>query len=159
MEKFIELLDHLRVTGKDIVGKENWAKLLLETLKSSEGAQHLSYWYWELLVGLAISESPWLRLVPARSLEIITSLTEAKEWSKLECWIGIVWMVLTRKENAMVEGDLGHSMLLLSRQRPLAIPKLEQWMERWGKENDEEIPESFQRICKQVLEAARRDAP
>ena len=120
---------------------------------------HLSDWYREFLVEFAVPGSWQLELDFAQGLKTITSLTETKEWSKLECWIGIVWMVLTRKENAMVEGDLGHSMLLLSRQRPLAIPKLEQWMERWGKENDEEIPESFQRICKQVLEAARRDAP
>jgi hypothetical protein len=36
-------------------------KLLLDTLQTSEGAQHLSHWYWELLVELAILLSVRLR--------------------------------------------------------------------------------------------------
>ena len=132
VERFIGLLNHLHVTAEDIGREHVWARLLLDAIQSSEGTQHLSYWYWESLAELAVSESWWLRLEPAHSLQIITSLTEAKEWSKLECWVGIVWMLLPWEANAMVEGVLGRSMLLLFRQQPGAVKKLEKWMERWG---------------------------
>ena len=74
--------------------------------------------------------------------------------------MGIVWMVWPREADAMAEGDLGQSMLLLFRQRPGAVQKLTQWMERWGERDSyNRIPESFKRICKQAYEAAQQDAP
>jgi len=157
VERFAELLNHLHVAVEDMDRKGNWAKLLLDIIRSSEGTQHLSHWYWELLVGLAVSESWLVSLDSAHSLRIVAFLTEAEEWSRLECWMGIIWMVLPREANAMAEGDLGHSMLLLFRQRPGAVQKLEQWIEQWGQENYEEVPESFKQICKRVREAAQQD--
>ena len=164
VEGFIGLLNYLHVAVEDMDEKANWRNLLLDTIQSWEGAQHLSHWYWESLVKLAVSESWRLRLDITRSLQIITSLAEAKEWSKLECWmgivcVGVVWTLLPWKANAMVEADLGHSILLLFRQRPGAVQKLERWMGRWGQKRGIDVPESFKQICKQAHEAAQRDAP
>jgi len=159
VERFIGLLNHLHVTVEDMDEKKNWGKLLLNTIQSSEGIRHLSQsWYWELLVGLVVSESRWLGPDPKRSLQIVTSLTEAKEWDKLECWVGIVWMLLPEGLDPG-EGDLGHSMTLLFRQRPGTVQKLEQWMEQWSQTVGKDVPESFKQAHKQAHEAAQRDRP
>ena len=157
VERFVELLNHLHVTVKDTNNPHRLAKLLVETLQTSEGVQRLSYRYWELLVELTILLPKWERYGLAYSPQITTFLTEAQEWSKLECWMGIIWMVWPRGAG-VAEEDLNRLMLLLFRQRPGAFQKLEKWMEQWGQKNDEDIPESFQRICKQAQEAAQRDA-
>ena len=156
VERFVELLNHLHVTAEDMDDELRWAKLLFDTVRSFEGAQHLSHLYWELLVELVVSESQWMTPDLTHSLQIITSLTEAKEWSKLECWMGILWML---GSGGMTEEDLEHSMVLLFRQRPGAVQKLEQWMERWSQINSGDIPEPFKRTCEQAHEAAQRDAP
>ena len=158
VEMFIGLLNHLQVTIEDIDFGFPWANLLLDTIQSSGGTKHLSHWYWEFLVELAAPESPWLELDFVRSLRTITSLTETKQWSKLECWMGSVWMLLPRQADAMAEGELGRSMLLLFHQRPGAVQKLEQWMEQWGQTHDRDIPESYKQICKQAREAAQQNA-
>jgi len=158
VERFVGLLNHLHVTVEDMDKKKNWGKLFLDTIQSSEGIQHLSHWYWELLAELAVSESQYLRPDSEHSLQIITSLTEAKEWNKLECWVGIVWMLLPEGLDPG-EGDLDHSMTLLFRQRPEAVQKLEQWMERWSQTHGEDIPESFKQAHKQAYQAAQRDGP
>jgi hypothetical protein len=110
----------------------NGQNLLLEIVQTSEGAQHLSHYYWELLVELEISLSVWPGEEIAYNPQTITFLTEAQEWSKLEYWMGIVWMVWPPGSGGITEEDLDHSMLLLCRQRLGAVQKLEQWMERWG---------------------------
>jgi len=158
VERFVELLNHLHVTVEDMDEKKNWGKLLLDTIQSSEGTQHLSHWYWELLAELVVSESRWLRPDLARGLQIITSLTEAEEWNRLECWVGIVWMLLPEGLDPG-EGDLGHSMTLLFRQRPGAVQKLEQWMEKWSQGAGKDVPESFKRAHEQAHETAQRDGP
>ena len=156
-ERFIELLNHLHVTANDVERGFLWAKLLLDTLQSSGGAQHLSHWYWELLVELAVSEPPWLRDDLAYTPQITTFLTEAQEWSKLECWMGTVWVMWPPGDDGMLEEDISCTMLLLFRQRPGAAQRLEQWIGRWSQEWKEDIPESFQRIFKQAHEEAQRD--
>jgi len=160
VERFVELLDHLHVTIGDMDEVYSWEELLLDIIRSPEGTQHLFHWYWELLVELILSV-PWSEWFdPARRLQIMTFLAEAKEWSKLECWMGIVWILVPREENAMAAGDLHHSMLLLFRQRPGAVQKLEQWMERWSRQHpSNRIPESFEQIFKQAHEAAQQDTP
>ena len=158
VERFIGLLNHLRVTVEDIKSRSEWEKILLKTLQTSEGAQHLSYQYWELLVELVISPSPLPRPRLPYNPQIMISLTEAQEWKKLECWMGIVCVVWPSGADGTTE-DFEHSMVLLFRQRPSAFQKLERWMEQWSQRNNEDIPESFQRICKQAQGAVQRDAP
>jgi hypothetical protein len=130
----------------------------LKILQTFERAQQLSHLYWELLVELAILWSWPLQNKFTCSPQIVKFLVEAQEWSKLECWIATVWMVWPPEADGTAEEDLGH-LMLLSRQRPGAIQKLEQWMERWSRRPSGPIPELFQRICKQAQEAAQRDAP
>ena len=157
VERFAEFLDHLHVAVEDMDDRRDWAKLLLDTIKSFEGTRLLSRWYWELLVELAILRAMWLRYTTTYNPQITTSLIEAQEWNKLECWIGTVWILWPPEADGITEEDLGCSTLLLFRQRPGAFQKLERWMERCSQINDEIIPESFQRICKQAREAAQRD--
>lgn len=156
VDRFIEMLNHLRVTAEDMDDKFRWAYLLLDTVKSAEGAQHLSLCYWELLVEFATLLTHALRKIPY-SPQTATFLTEAQEWRKLECWMGTVWMVWPPEADGIAEEDLSHLVLSLFRQRPLAAQRLEQWMERWSQQRGRDIPESFQRICGQAREAVQRD--
>jgi len=91
--------------------------------------------------------------------QITAFLTEAQEWSKLECWIGTVAISWPPEAGGITEEDLSCSTLLLFRQRPGAFQKFEQWMEGRSQFPGRNVPESFQRICKQAQEAARLDTP
>ena len=160
VDRFIQLLNHLHVTVKDMDTKHVWARLLLDILKSSAGVQHLSQWYWELLVELSISVSRRLRhgFRVTYSPQITTFLIKAQEWGKLECWMGIVWILWPPDADGIVGEDLERLMPLLFRQRPGAAQKFEGWIERWSQECGEDVPESFHRICEQAHEAAQRGA-
>jgi len=157
VEKFIELLDYLHVAVEDMDDQSKWAKLLLGIIRTPEGAQRLSQPYWELLVEVAVSFPRPLDDGSAYDPQITAFLAEAQEWRKLECWMAVVWMVWPPGAGGITE-DLEHSMLLLFRQQPGVVQKLEQWMERWSEANREEIPDSFQRICERTRGAARQDA-
>jgi len=152
VERFIEFLNHFHVTTEDMDDMSSWVKLLSGAIQSSEEPQNLSHWYWELLVELAIV-SHSVVINPMDGLKTTKYLIEAKEWGKLEGWMGIVWMLLP-KDADPTQGDFGHSMTLLFRQRPRAAQKLEQWMDRWDQEPYNSIPESFQRIRGEAREAA-----
>jgi len=142
--RFIEFLNHLHATTKDIDDGSRWARLLVGIIQSSKEPQRLSDSYWELLTELAVV-SQWLIIDPTNSLQTTTSLIEAEEWSKLECWMGIVWMLLPEEADPR-EGNLGDSMTLLFHQRPKAVQKLEQWIEQWGREHHNRVPRLFQQI-------------
>ena len=154
VERFVQLLNHLHVMVKDMDDKDKWIGLLLDAIQSSKEPQRLSHWYWELLVELAISKPWWPRGEIVYTPQIITCLIEAEEWSKLEYWIGTVWMIWPPGSGGATEEELGHSMALLLRQQPDAIQTLEQWMERWSQQRREDIPQSFQRLCKVAHETA-----
>jgi hypothetical protein len=159
VEGLIGLLDRLHVTVEDMDDKSVWAKLLLETFQTPEGAQHLSHWYWELLVDLTIS-LPWLpQDRPAYSPRIMEFLTDAQEWSKLEYWIGIVWMLWPLGAGGMTREDVENSTRLLFHQRPGATQKLEQWIERWSRGPVNHIPDSFRLVCERAREAAQQNTP
>ena len=126
VEGFVGLLNHLHVTVEDMDYQTKWLGLLLETLRTPEGARHLSYWYWELLVELTVSWSPWPGQDVTHNPQTTMFLVKAHEWSKLECWMGVVWILWPPKTEE--EDDLGRSIPLLFRQRPGAFRRLEQWM-------------------------------
>ena len=153
VEKFVELLDHLHLTFKEM-DSSRWASLLMDVIRSSEGSRRLSDLYWELLVELTVlGWSPGFG--DTDGLKTARSLIDTEEWGKLECWIGIVWMHIESVE--IMEEDLEHSTLLLFRQRPGADQRLEQWMERWRKRFPwRRVPESLQRILTQAHEAAQQ---
>ena len=152
MEGFVGLLNSLRV------GVENmnrtvvpWARLLLATIQSTEGVRNLSHQYWELLVELSISVSQNLTGI-ARKRHIMYSLADEAEWDKLECWIGVIWMVWPPVGRNSA-GDLERVTRLLFRELPGSIQRLGRWMELWSAESHpyrRTIPEAFQRIHNQV---------
>ena len=159
VERFVELLNHLHVTVEDMDHQSKWLELLLETLQTPERAQHLSYWYWELLVELATSEQLLSTSGAAYYPEITAFLTEAQEWNKLECWMGTVWTLWSPEADGITEEDLCHSIHLLFLKRPGAFQKLKQWAAQWSQRFNENIPESFRRICERAQEAVQRDTP
>ena len=157
VEGFVGLLNDLQICVEDIVGKEDkWTRLLLDTIQSSEGIQHISHPYWKLLVELMVSNSWWLE----RSIynpQTMVSLKEAEEWDKLECWMGVVWMFWPPEKGETTEVDLEQMALSLFHHQPGAVQKLEQWMGQWT-HGWKKIPKSFQQICKQAHDEAAQQA-
>jgi hypothetical protein len=147
-EEFIGFLNNLCVCVEETTDWEGWGLLLLGIIQSSNGIQHLSHQYWELLVDSAFSRSfytdNW-----TYNPDIMTSLEASKEWDKLECWMAVVWMVWPPEKGKTTEEDLEHVMLSLAHQQPGAIQKLKQCVEQWGKASswDNRVPESFHQIC------------
>jgi len=146
VEPFIELLDDLDVEVEDVEDKEEWTLLLLNVIHTSEGIQGLSHRYWELFGELAITWS-WRLGGYVWSSRITAFLSRSREWDKLECWIGVVWIVWPPGTGGTIEEDVGHAMLSLFHKRPGAIQRLKQRMKRWSEENGYQVPESFQKIC------------
>jgi hypothetical protein len=155
--RFVELLNHLHLSVGDLDDPPTWVPMLLETVQSREGTQSLSVQSWELLAELTTSCS-WVLEDSVYSPQVVVSLLEAQEWEKLECWMGVVWMVWPPQTD-VTTGDLEHVMVSLFRQRPGAVQKLTQWMERWSEIKRKEMPEAFQRICEQPTEVAQLGAP
>ena len=147
LPRFFGLLDHLDASIEDVDDKEVWATLLLDIIRSSD--RHLSPPYWELLVELSLSgslQSGGVAWDPA----ILTNLEASQEWGKLVCWMGIAWIVWPPESDVTPEGVLRDALLSLSRHRPGAIPKLEEWIERWSVSHGKAVPETFQRISGQA---------
>jgi hypothetical protein len=157
VEGFFELLKTLQVGIEDVGNRREWGWLLLDTVKAVYGIQHLPHPYWELLVELALSLGA-LQDNCTYSPHIMASLEAAKEWDKLECWMCVVWMVWTPEYGRTTVEELEPMTLLLFHQRPGAIQKLRQWMERQSRESGERIFKSFQQICEfPHVEAAQHD--
>jgi hypothetical protein len=155
-ERFVELLNHLRVGVEDTDSRSDWMEILLNTIQSPEGTRRLFVQSWEFLAEL-ITSSSWGLVLPAYNSQVTASLLEAQEWEKLECWMGVVWMVWPPQTNATTE-DLEHVMVPLLCQRPGAVRKLTQWMDQWSERHGKKVPEAFKRICEQPHEAAQLGA-
>ena len=154
VEKLIELLDRLCVTIEEVGSECPWALLLLDVILSPDGTHRLSHWYWELLVELAFSPTWSQKFTDTDPLKIAKSLTEAEEWGKLECWIGIAWIFSMRGDST--EEDLEQPTLSLFRGQPDSAQKFQKWMEKWSQRLGRDVPESFQRILAQAHEAVKR---
>ena len=155
VKSFCGLLDYLKITIKDMDRGFKWVEHLLGILQFPEGIQHLSHWYWKLLVELAVSWSKRLRnngLI--YNPEVMESLVKDQKWDKLECWIGTVWIMWPPGSGTTEEG-LKDPMLLLFGQEPNAVQELTQWMEQWSEAQGGEVPESFKQICQQASEASQ----
>ena len=158
VERFIRFLNDLKVGFKDVDNMIKWARLLLDTIQSSEATQCLSLPSWELLAELAVYWSDELGAY-TYSPQVMISLQDAREWDKLNCWVSIVWMVWPPEGGKTTEEDLEHVMLLLLHQQPGALQKLEEQMEQWRERGyQHQIPGSFKKICKQVLDKAAEQA-
>ena len=163
---FVVLLEDLHVGIGDVVEEDviPWIEFLLDTIQSPEASQ-LSYHYWELLVKLSIAESGWLQIPDQYilSAQVMVSLEDAKEWDKLECWIGVVWISWppekdettedsrTTKDGRVTGKGLEDVMLSLFHHQPGAIQRLQRLM---GKCEDKGrgfiVPNLFKRICEQL---------
>ena len=159
---FVELLNHFHTNGEELDPKIASDLLLMGAFQSPEGVQHLVLQCWESLVeviilfpwrlslGVFLPGSPETDPQPYNSC-VTTSLLDEQEWDKLECWIGVVWMTWP-PETDDVNVDLKCAMVPLFRQRPGAIRKLTEWVERWSKERNEPVPASFYQTCEQARE-------
>ena len=151
MERFVELLNKLRVRTADINDLHKWIPIVLEIIQSPEGVRQLATWSWKLLV--ETSASCGLKFADAvYAPHVTTSLLEERKWEKLECWLGVVWMEWPPETENVTE-ELKNAMASLFRHRPGAVRTLAQWMERWGGD----AAETFQRICKEANEVAQLD--
>ena len=161
VERFLELLNRLSADIEDMDGDESWATFLLDAIQSSDGIQHLPYPYWELLTELLILEAQRLEAV-AWSPCVMASLEDNQEWDqergKLECWMGIVWIAWPPETGSTAEGEVRGATLSLFRQRPGAVQKLEQWVERWSERSGKVVPESFRQACEQARHEATQQA-
>ena len=155
VERFVKLLNHLCVGVEDVEDSFKWMSLLLDTIQSPHGTRQLSDQSWELLVDLTISKSEEIHVTYAP--QVMGSLLESQEWDKLECWIGVVWMVWPPEARETTEG-IKCAMVSLFRCRPGAAQKLTRWMKQWS-EVKGVVPECFERICKQAHEAAQQAIP
>jgi len=151
VEGLAGLLDGLHVCIKDMSREEQWQGLLLGAIQSPEGIQHISHQYWELLVELAVS-NPWA-VGCELSPHIVTSLEDTKQWDKLQCWMGIIWIwwSLGAKMDEELETDekLEHMTLSLFQQQPSAIQKLEQWVGKLDypeRERSKSFQQSFDEV-------------
>ena len=149
LQGFCDLLDHLCANDEDLDDKGVWARLLLDTIQSSEGMRRLSHSHWEMLVELLILEPRLLQGV-VWSPCVTASLESDREWDRLECWMGVVWMAWPPGTGSTAGEDVRRAMLSLFRQRPGAIPKLEQWIGRWSVKHGKAAPDNFRQICEQT---------
>lgn len=146
VEQFVGLLNNLCVGIEDMDDKVRWAEYLLDTVQSCAEPQHLSHGYWEFLAEFAPSMQYEPQLGTHYS-DVMNSLEEAEEWGKLECWLGVIWVVWPPEvQSVLTEEDLTRVTLALVCRRPNALRKLEQWAERWSAENGQGMRESFQRF-------------
>ena len=144
-ERFVEFLNSLHVDTEDVDDPNEWVSVLLEVMESSEGAQHLAIPSWELLVELKITR----RIINATYNPCVTDyLLTSQQWDKLECWMGFVWMNLPVPDD-MMEG-IEDATASLFHQRPGAVQKLIEWIERYSINKYKEVPGSFQQICNEA---------
>jgi hypothetical protein len=128
--EFVYLLNNLEViVDKADDAGSKWIDLLICVLLTPMGQGHLSSHYW-LLLGDLILASP--KTLPAKvgQTELMKSLEEAQDWEKLETWMLVVWCSnFGFGFGPIPVQDIEQATLTLFRQRPSAIPKLENLLE------------------------------
>ena len=68
--------------------------------------------------------------------------------------MSVVWMAQSLWADTTAE-DIENATVSLFRQRPAAVQKLTQWVERWGRRWSDKVPEAFERNCKQPHDIAQ----
>ena len=152
MEGIIGLLNGLYVHLDNISNIYEWTGLLLSIVQSPEGIQYASHQYWELLVEL-VGFSPWGLECNTCGPHIMKSLEDAKEWEKLECYMGIVWIKWSMgkiDEELETDEELEHITLSLFQQRPGAIQRLEHWVGEVSPHSARQRSKSFQQMFDEV---------
>ena len=130
VEGIVRLLDELHIHMTNLSNSNQWQGLLEDAFQSPEGIQDVSYRCWELLVELVALNSWTVR--GTFSPHIMISLEDTKEWDKLECWMGVVWIMWANgsemDKELETDEELERITLSLFQQKPGAIQKLEQWV-------------------------------
>jgi hypothetical protein len=125
----VHLLARLNVDVDDMVEKHIWVRLLIGVICLPVGLVNLSHHYWYLLDKLALGEdfswAPGLR-----SVEVMRSLGEAKDWEKLEVWMMVIWQSLSHSTPAPRMEDVERVTLKLLLQRPSTLLRFETLYER-----------------------------
>ena len=151
IENFFGFLNHLS-TGVEVTDiPAQLCYTLLDAARSPGGHRYLTLQSWGLLANLT-AECSWWCFVHYNP-RVTSSLLEAHEWEKLECWMGVVWMMWPPLISDVPE-DLKNAMESLLRNRPGAVRKLTEWMERSSERRKSVVPESFEQICEQARQAA-----
>jgi hypothetical protein len=156
--EFVCLLNNLEViVDKADDAGSKWIDLLICVLLTPMGQGHLSSHYWLLLGDLILASPKTLpakvgQTEPMKSLEedqdleifvsprmlsakvgqteLMKSLEEAQDWEKLETWMLVVWCsYFGFGFGSIPVQDIEQATLTLLRQRPSAIPKLENLLE------------------------------
>ena len=127
VEDFIVLLDNLDVGIHDMRSPAEWLQILIHLVRSPDGRRSLPRRYLELMVELAIlGFQPW---DPINEPPIMPPFKEEREWDVLEYWMGFTWVAVHPTIDEIPEG-LERVTLSLFRQRPEAVQKFEQWLQR-----------------------------
>ena len=141
-EIFVKLLNclHIGIEDLEVLRRDDkWAAIILEIIRSAEGAQNLAIQSWKFLAEL-VSEEVWNNVTC--DPDVTTRLVSGAEWDKLEYWMSVVWMAKP-PEPGHLANELGGAMELLEEENPGA---LQQWMERWSEKPGREVPAWFQQI-------------
>ena len=159
VERLIGLLDGLHVCIQDIFTYYQLGQLLLDSIQSPDGIQHVPHQYWELLVEIVVLAPD--AVTGEFNPHLMTSLEDAKEWDKLECWMGFIWVMWSlgaeMVEDLETDGKLEHMALSLFQQRPGAVQKLEQWVVRLYYHSRQQS-KSFQQMFDEVYPNAGQQA-
>ena len=162
VEEFTALLDRLNVGIDDMDFEPNWLNLLLYVVRSPQGRRSLSHPYWELMVELsaAVHELWFLDYPINDDLQVMFSLEEEEEWDTLECWSGLVWLQRLPKIDTIPK-DLERVTISLFRQRPGAVQKLKQWVQRSRMSRVPECLQCLRLICERggLQVVSRQDTP
>ena len=171
----IRLLNRLEVTLDDMQKKREWAKMLVDVIRSPIGLEKLSPHYWHLLASLVSSGARGATLV-LRDAEVVRALEEAEDWERLEVWLVLVWNWLgyglmgddTESEQSTESGgdtdleedadyddtesmdaeDFEEVTLNFLLQRPSAIPRFEELSDSGELWTDQDVV--LRRICHQA---------
>ena len=121
------LLDRLDVDADDVVEGDEWVLLLVGMVRLPAGPENVSPRYWRLLGKLTLATNPEVDFALC-DVEVMKLLEEAEDWEKLEVWMVIMWLSLSRPAHAMTEQiaiDIEHSTLKLLLQRPSVLLRFE----------------------------------
>jgi len=121
----------------------SWVHRLTRVIRSPSGFENLSSHNWRLLGKLTL-HAPYVERFALRDMEVMRSLEGAKDWERLEVWMGIMWGSLGSSPSPAandstedvptpesVEGIEQATLKLLSRQ-PSALQRFENICEGYG---------------------------
>ena len=145
MDELAGLLDCLNIGIDDLGSWAEWLEFLISAIKSPGERRSLPHQYLGLMVELTVAG---LRPSdPIDEAQVMISLEEEQGWDVLEYWMGVVWAIRRPKIDGVSE-DLERVTLSLFRQRPKAVQKLEQWLQR--SDDSLESVECLRWICERA---------